>query len=455
MLRFLLNRREWLRVGGLGLLAGTAPASPPAALKVRAKSVLIVYTPGGMSHFETWDPKPDAPAEIRGAFGSITTSVPGIRFGEHMPNIAKRADRLTVLRSMSHDDMDHGSATYLAMTGVFHQKKSGNPPITPNDHPTYGAVLKRVRPERKLPYTAVHVNGPVLAPRLAAPGQFGGFLGRNFEPLIVGDVSGDSNPLADLEPRGDLPAIRLDSRRKLLASLDLASADLGRQASRSYLTGQAFDLLNSEKFRTAFDLDREPERLRDRYGRHRSGQACLLGRRMIEAGVPLVTVFFNHGIRGQDDDPDNTDEYGWDTHNDIFGAMKNHLLPRFDASFACLLDDLEQRGLLDSTLVVCMGEFGRAPIVAIEKSFAGNNPGRKHWAMCYSIALAGAGVRRGATYGASDKQGAYPSLNPVSPPDLAATMFASLGIDPASHFMDTADRPYAIASGSPVTGLFG
>ena len=463
MVRLLLDRREWLRIGsmaGLGLSlprlgeAATGSAGPGFG---KAKSVLVIYTPGGMSQFETWDPKPNAPEEIRGEFASIQTSVPGIRFGEHMPRIAKLADRFTVLRSMSHDDLDHGSATYLAMTGVFHQKKSGNPPISPNDQPTYGAVLKRVRPEKRLPYTAIHVNGPVLAPRLPAPGQFGGFLGRNFEPLIVGDLTREQNSLADLDPRAELPSVRLDERQKLLASLDAATTGLANDRTRldrNVLTRQAFELLASERLRTAFDLDREPEKVLERYGRHRSGLSCLMGRRLVEAGVPWVTVFFNHGIRGQDDFPDDTNEYGWDTHNDIFEAMKERLLPRFDAGFSCLLEDLEQRGLLDTTLVVCMGEFGRAPVVALEKNFAGASPGRKHWPMCYSVVLAGAGINKGATYGASDKNGAYPSGTPVSPGDLAATMFHALGVDPAGHFLDGIDRPWPIAIGKPVAGLY-
>jgi hypothetical protein len=464
MLRLLLDRREWLRIGGmagLGLgLQRLASASGGANVAGfgKAKSVLLIYTPGGMSQFETWDPKPNAPAEIRGEFSSIPTSVSGVRFGEHMPKIAKLADRFSVIRSMSHDDVDHGSATYLAMTGIFHQKKSGNPPIAPNDHPTYGAVLKRVRPEQRIPYTAVHVNGPVMAPRLAAPGQNGGFLGRACEPLVIGDLTQEHNPLDDLDPRSDLPTVRLDARQQLLKSIDGSATKLANDRSRldrDALIRQAFDLLASERLRRAFDIEQEPAKIRDRYGRHRSGVATLMGRRLVEAGVPWVTVFFNHGIRGQDDNPGITDEYGWDTHNDIFEALKDHLLPRFDASFSYLLEDLEQRGLLDTTLVVCMGEFGRAPLVAIEKNFAGSSPGRKHWAACYSIVLAGAGTKRGAIYGASDRQGAYPQHHPVTPGDLTATMFSALGIDPSGHFEDGIGRIFPIATGSPVTGLYG
>ncbi|MCE9529986.1 MAG: DUF1501 domain-containing protein [Planctomycetes bacterium] len=463
MLRLLLDRREWLRIGGLAGM-GLALRNPSESASAstfpgfgKAKSVLVIHAPGGVSQFETWDPKPNAPAEIRGEFGSISTSVPGVRFGEHMPKIAKLADRLTVLRSMTHDDVDHGSATYLALTGVFHQKKSGNPPISPNDHPTYGSVVKRVRPERRIPYTAVHVNAPVLAPSLPSPGQNCGFLGRAFEPLVIGNLAEEHNVLADLNAQPDVSKIRLDSRRKLLATLDDKSRSLARDHSkfdRELLIRQAFDLLASEKLRKAFDLELEPERTRASYGNHRSGLACLMGRRLVEAGVPWVTVFFNHGIRGQDNAPEDTDEYGWDTHNDIFEAMKHHLLPRYDASVSFLLDDLEQRGLLDTTLVVLLTEFGRAPLVAVESKFAGSDPGRKHWASCYSIALAGAGIKRGATYGASDRFGAYPQNNAVTPGDLAATMFEALGINSANHFEDGNGRLYPIATGRPVAGLY-
>ena len=464
MLRLLLNRREWLRIGGwagLGLgVPGISAAARGSTVPgfAKAKSVLLIYTPGGMSQFETWDPKPNAPVEIRGEFGSIPTSVPGVRFGEYMPKIARLADRVTVARGMTHDDVDHGSATYLALTGIFHQKKSGNPPITPNDYPTYGAVLKRVRPEKRIPYTAVHVNGPVMAPRLAAPGQNGGFLGRACEPLVIGDLTQENNPLDDLDPRADLPTLRLDTRQRLLKAIDGSTAKLANDRTkwdRDTLTGQAFELLASERLRKAFDIEQEPAKVRDQYGRHRSGLATLMGRRLVEAGVPWVTVFFNHGIRGQDEYPGVTDEYGWDTHNDIFEAMKDHLLPRFDASFSFLLEDLEQRGLLDTTLVVCMGEFGRAPLVAIEKNFAGSSPGRKHWAACYSVVLAGAGIKRGAVYGASDRQGAYPQQHPVTPGDLTATMFSALGVDPGGHFDDGIGRTFPIATGSPVSGLYG
>jgi hypothetical protein len=213
-------------------------------------------------------------------------------------------------------------------------------------------------------------------------------------------------------------------------------------------------VLASPRCREAFDLAAEPASLRDRYGRNRSGQACLLARRLVEAGVPLITVMCNHSNRGQDKDPHDTNAYGWDTHNDIFESLRVHLLPRFDQAFSALLEDLEARGLLDQTLIVCAGEFGRAPLVALEPKFAGRTPGRKHWASCYSAVLAGAGVARGAVYGSSDRFAAHPISNRVGPWDVAATMFWALGIDPATEYHDLEDRPRMVSIGQPITGLF-
>jgi hypothetical protein len=466
MLRFLCaerrrdgrpTRREWLRVSGLaglGALTGHANAKPQTA---RARSVLLVFTGGGVSQLDTFDMKPDAPEEIRGEFRALPTRVPGTRLCEHLPRLARLADRYALVRSMSHDDVDHGSASYLALTGQFHLRRSSNPPVRPTDFPTYGAILRRVRPTGHFPYTALHLNGPLLTPREAGPGQFGGFLGRGNEPLILGDVTDAATTMPGLEPQPDLPTVRLEARRSLLQSLDRQAAAWQNERTlleRDQLHRRAFEFLDSPRYRQAFDLTREPASLRARYGPNRSGQACLLARRLVEVGVPWVTVFWNHMIRGQDMTPTPEDEYGWDTHNDIFPSLKDHLLPRLDRSLSALLEDLEQRGLLETTLVVCMGEFGRAPRVALEPGFAGNIPGRKHWAGAYTVLLAGAGVRGGRIVGASDRIAAYPSTAPHSPCDLAATMFAALGIDPASHYHDLADRPYAISPGQAIAELW-
>ncbi|MSQ93710.1 MAG: DUF1501 domain-containing protein [Gemmataceae bacterium] len=469
MLRFLcderqphgrLTRREWLRVGGLaaalGASARAASAKPQAATQ-RARSVLLVFTGGGVSQLDTFDMKPEAPEEIRGEFRSLPTSVPGTRLCEHLPRLARLTDRYAIVRSVSHDDVDHGSASYLALTGQFHLRRSSNPPIRPTDFPTYGAILRRIRPSSDFPYTAVHLNGPLLTPREAGPGQYGGFLGRGNEPLVLGDVATGAETMPGLEPQADLPTVRLEARQSLLQSLNRQAAAWQNDRAlleRDQLHRRAFEFLDSPRYRQAFDLSREPVSVRERYGPNRSGQAMLLGRRLVEVGVPWVTVFWNHMIRGQDMTPTPEDEYGWDTHNDIFPTMKDHLLPRLDRSLSALLEDLDQRGLLETTLVVCMGEFGRAPRVAMEPGFAGNIPGRKHWAGAYSVLFAGAGVRGGHIVGSSDRIAAYPSTNPYSPCDLAATMFSALGIDAAAHYHDLADRPYAVSPGRAIGELW-
>lgn len=438
------SRRDWLAVGLSALVAARARAKP--TIKPRAKSVLVVFASGGQSQFETWDPKPDAPEEIRGAFGSITTKTPGLRITEHLPKLAALSDKYAVVRSVSHDDVDHGSACYLALTGQFHPRKSSNPSASPTDFPTLGAIVQRVRPSDKFPRAAVHLNGPILLPELSGPGNTGGLLGHGCDPLTIGDPERACELVSGLTPpAGETFA----AKRGLLDGLDRLSLTAFDEQRRT-----AFELLNTRGVREAFDLSREPEKVRDAYGRYRAGQTCLLARRLVEAGVPWTTAFFNHTIRGQDKHPHTTDEYGWDTHNDIFTAMKNHLLPRFDQTFSVLLQDLHDRGLLKDTLVVGMGEFGRAPRVALEKNFDGTTPGRKHWAGCYSVVLAGAGATGGAVYGASDRHAAYPQASPVSPGDLTATMFHTLGIDPTSHYTDPANRPYRVATGEPITKLF-
>ncbi len=453
--RILPSRRDWLRIGVLAPFASTLPrgnAKPALNASTlpgfgRAKSVVVIFTSGGQSQLESWDPKPDAPEEVRGSFHTIQTTVPGLRVCEHLPLLAQLAHRFAIVRTMTHDDLDHGSACYLSLTGQFHQRKSSNPPPRPTDFPALGSIVQRVKPIKHFPHTALHVNGPLLAPREESPGQYGGFLGRGYDPADLGNVTNTERLIETLDLPSDVPADRLSARHDLLAKLDPGS-------TAEPLTKQAFELVNAPRVRAALDLEREPMKLRDRYGQHRSGQACLMARRLVEASVPWITVFFNHGIRGQDDYPDDTDEYGWDTHNDIFDAMKSHLLPRFDHSLSAFLLDLEQRGLLETTLVVVMGEFGRAPLVALEKNFAGTSPGRKHWGACYSVVLAGAGIVPGLVYGKSDRFAAYPQSDPVTPGDLAATKFHALGIAADSHYTDLTDRPYRVVTGNPVTKLF-
>ena len=323
---------------------------------------MLVFANGGQSHIDMWDPKPNAPQDVRGAFAPISTALPGVQFCEHMPRIARIADRLTVVRSLSHDDLDHGSAAYLALTGAYHAQRSANPSPSETDVPTYGAIVRRLRPRSRFVMPAIHVNGPALLPREPGPGQNGGLLGRAFEPLVVGDPSAAAGAIPGMESLPEMPTVRLSERLSLKETLDQAAQRLEanqRALDMNRLYAGAYEMLASRQARQAFDLAAEPPALRERYGRHRSGQALLLARRLVEAEVPYINVIWNHCNRGQDLDAADTDLYGWDTHNDIFDSLQNRLLPRFDQSFAAFIEDLDQRGLLDQTLVVCLGEFGR------------------------------------------------------------------------------------------------
>ncbi|HUQ69112.1 MAG TPA: DUF1501 domain-containing protein [Planctomycetaceae bacterium] len=460
----MLTRRGCLQLaagvwcGGWARRSTTAATSSDQPLGFgRAKSVLYVVANGGQSQIDIWDPKPDAPREIRGDFASIATSVPGTRFGEHIPRLAQLADRFALIRSMSHEDLDHGSALYLALTGQYHARRSANPPSSPTDWPTQAAVVKRLLGVRQSLDAAVHLNGPAQIPINIGPGQNAGFLGSDFDPLLLGDVVANETVLPGLEPLPELPGSRRDLRQSLLDSLEQRTSPPASSALSDYaiLSQRAHALLDRPEVQHAFDLYREKDATRRRYGLDRSGQSLLLARRLVEAGVPWITIFWNHTGRGQDLAPNDTLEYGWDTHNDIFSALKTHLLPRFDLSFSALLEDLSERGLLSQTLVVCAGEFGRAPIVALEKNFAGESPGRKHWSFCYSAVAAGAGVTPGLTVGASDSRGAYPITEKHGPWDLSATMFSALGLDPSGHFTDRAGRPTMLSSGRVIESLYG
>ncbi len=475
-----MPRRAWLRLAtraSLAAIAGPwsssassangAPAGRPVERPVaqgriaegrgpgwnRAKSVIVVFASGGQSQLDMWDPKPDAPLDVRGDFRAIATRLAGVRVCEHLPRVAGVLDRCTLVRSMSHEDLDHGSAVYLALTGHYHPRRSSNPSPAATDFPTLGALVRRLRPASRFLCDALHLNGPALVPTTPSPGQNGGFLGRGVEPWVVGDVLDARGAMPGLEPRGDWAAERLDARLALKRSLDAFRGELDSLSDVADLNRwfvEARQLLDQPAARVAFDLERESSVTRSRYGHHRSGQALLLARRLVEAGVPYINVIWNHSNRGQDTQPDDTDSYGWDTHNDIFSSLRDRLLPRFDESFSALIEDLDQRGLLDDTLVVCMGEFGRAPRVALEPRFAGATPGRKHWAGVYSLVMAGAGVQRGAVVGQSDRMGAEPVTARYGPWDVAATIFHSLGIAPDSEYQDASERPFRASEGRPM-----
>lgn len=458
-----VSRQEFLRIAGWGsLAAGFGLAPKPVLANVdgirRAKSVIVVFANGGQSQLDMWDPKPDAPEEIRGEFDAISSAVPGTLLSEHLPRVARLADRFTIVRTMSHADLDHGSAVYLTLTGQYHARITSNPEPTPNDLPSLMSIYQRLRPQAGTIAPAIAVNGPLrVSVDDISPGQFGGLLGREFDPMFLGEVTETGVSVPGLAPQADLPSVRLRDRERLLSAIDRAVHTRDASIKLRDAHGQyerAFELLSDPLTRQAFDLSQEPAALRDRYGRHRSGQACLLARRLAEAGVPLITVIWNHRSRGQDKYPDEDEAYGWDTHNDIFDVLKNRLLPRFDLSFSALLQDLEMRGLLDETLVLCVSEFGRAPLVALERNFAGSTPGRKHWAAAYSIVMAGAGVGRGKVVGKTDKTGGYPASESYGPWDVSATVLAALGISSEEHYFDPLSRPLPPTIGTPIVAAY-
>jgi len=435
------SRREVLRAGalaplGLGLLDVLGNRATAAA-KPKVKSVILLFMWGGPSHLDTWDPKPNAPSEVRGSFQSIATAVPGLRIGEHFPKLAALAKKYAVVRSMNHTDPAHLSPVHHLMTGRLAAKVNSDVDgASRSDAPCLGAVVQKFLPSASaipasvtLPWAVSHPS----APGGTAPGQNAGWLGAGFDPfLVTGNPNLPNFTIPGLRSAADVPAERLQGRAELARRLDRD----GRIADYSGLKAKAMDLLLAPAVSRAFDLSAEKPATRDKYGRHPHGQSCLLARRLIEAGTRLVTVNW----------PDDGRSF-WDTHGDNFPSLKTRLMPPADAGFSALIGDLSERGLFDETLVVWVGEFGRTPRV--------ESGGRQHWSQCYSAVLAGGGIRGGAVYGSSDKIGAHPSEKPVSPPDLTATIYHALGIDPAAPIADRLGRELLLTEGRPLKALFG
>jgi hypothetical protein len=410
----------------------------------RAKSCILMFMWGGPSQLDTWDLKPDAPDEIRGPFRPISTSVPGVAISEHFPRLARHAHRLAIVRSMSHDDPAHLSTAHRILTGHLAPTPfSDAAGPSARDWPHLGAIVGKLRPTPGAVPSAVNMPWTVMhpaAPGGKAPGQDAGWLGKGYDPFhLDGDPSARDFHVEGLGLPPGISPHRIAGRRALLEQLaQRASECVAGCRSWDSFQQRALDGLISAEARGAFQIDREDPRLRDRYGRNIHGQCLLLARRLIEAGVGLVTVNWH-----------NDGQNFWDTHGDNFNQLKHRLMPPADQGFATLLDDLATRGLLDETLVVWVGEFGRTPRIITA------NSGREHWPHCYSAVLAGAGVRGGSVYGASDRWAAYPSRDPVSPDDLAATILHALGIAPGTIVADSFNRPLRINDGSALVSLFG
>jgi hypothetical protein len=446
----------FLRAGGLSWLglgldevlrrraAGAATVSPNRPVR----GVILAFCTGGISQLDTFDPKPDAPAEIRGEFGTIATALPDVRVCEHLPEVARRLGRTTLVRSMTTPTLVHEPAAHRVFGGVNETPAGTGVAASRSDRPHLGALAAAAGPRRAprgLPHavvlpTRLNFEGTVF------PGQNAGFLGPKLDPWhLVGDPTEPAFVPADLTlPEGLTPA-RLDTRAGLLAALDSQRRAL-RQAADSPFPAhdearrRATEMLASPACRDAFDLSREDPRLRDRYGRTLMGQGLLLGRRLVEAGVPLVQV--NLG-----------ESNVWDTHENNFGRLKGVLLPPFDRAVSALIDDLEARGLWDEVLVVVTGEFGRTPRIGVvsTKDGAGAKPdGRDHWASVFSLLAFGAGVGRGRVLGASNRIASHPAAPAYSPADLGATILRALGVDLGADVYDRFGRPFPVNLGNPI-----
>jgi hypothetical protein len=453
-----LTRREWLHVGGLGALGLSLPAllqarqARPAPGGMdrafgKAKSCIILFLFGGPPQHETWDPKLDAPVEIRGDLKSIASSVPGLRVGELMPKVARLAHKCCVLRAVSTNDNAHSSSGYWMLTGTPHQpmNSENSKPGAPNDWPCLGAAVKHLRGGGNLPSTVTLPEHLWNTGGISWPGQNAGWLGRKADPwLLTCDPSAVDFRIPALGLPAEVPAPRLRGRQSLLARVNrhLENLDKSGAVARFDAQGrQAFDLLRSPRARRAFDLSREPASLRDRYGRTRFGQSVLLARRLVEAGVSLVQVNWTRTAQDTNDNP------VWDTHSKNSERLKTALMPPMDLAYSALLQDLSDRGLLDETLVVWMGEFGRTPKINARG-------GRDHWGPVFSAALAGGGVRGGVVHGASDRIGGHPREGRVGPHDLTATIFHCLGYRPDTELHDAFGRPFPLSRGEVIRQAF-
>jgi hypothetical protein len=453
-----MGRREFLRAGSLALpLAGLGlphllagrDAAPPRS-RGKAKACIVLFMWGGPAHQDTWDMKPDAPSQYRGPFKPIKTKVPGVQVCEHLPRLAKMADRLALIRSMTHNDVDHTTSTSYLLTGRGLPRPGA--PLA-EDWPGYGAVLSRLgRGKGPLP-PFVSMMPKVLvnpAPRFVeqSHGQGAGWLGPVYEPLrIDADASRADYKVAEFDLRAEVPASRTQRRKELLGNLDARRRSLDEQATTAHQR-RAFSLLSSRQAASAFDLTREPLKVRERYGMNIHGQAVLQARRLVEAGVPLVTVFW------QNDGITNVSVY-WDTHSRNFIDLKTRLCPVTDQAFTALLEDLEGRGLLDETLIVWTGEMGRTPRVgqSVPGGAGAGADGRDHWAKVFTTVLAGGGVKGGVMHGSSDRLAAYPATNPTTPADLAATVYHCLGVDPRAQIYDRLGRPQTLCDGEVIRAV--
>ena len=455
------DRRRFLHAASIGCLGfGLADGFHPAHAAMVSSSVrtkparacIFLFMWGGPSQLDTFDLKPNAPAEVRGPFNPISTRVPGIQICEHFSRLANHTDKIAIIRSLTHDDPAHLSSGHATVTGQLAPVlKSDATPPSDKDSPHIGALVSKVRPSSlglpsfvTLPWKAFHP----AAPGGEAPGQHGGWLGSRHDGLLLtGDPNAKDWKPGSLSLPADMTLERMQSRYDLLRTLESqrsashASTLLQAGGASGQLhdhQSRAIESITSPQVRNAFDLSREPDKIRDDYGRNIHGQSVLMARRLVEHGVPLVTVNWHNDGRNF-----------WDTHGDNFNRLKNDLIPPADMALSALLEDLQQRGMLDETLVVWVGEFGRKPQITPA------NAGREHWPFCYSGLMAGGGIRGGMVYGESDATASYPISNPVSPQDFGTTIVHALGIPTEIQLQDREGRPHHATSGKVIESLFG
>lgn len=443
-----LTRRQVLQVGSLGmaglslpgLLQAEAQRDPRTA--VAADSAILIFLNGGPSHLDMWDMKPNAPTGIRGEFNPIATSMPGVQFSEHLPKLARHMHRCTLIRSAHHGvNNAHAAAVYAALTGHDRGELGGG--TKPTDYPAIGSVVGHLRPPAQpivpfvcLPYiTKEGAGGP------PQPGFYGGWMGKQFDPLFVlKDPNATDFSIPELTRQGEVTPERLVSRRDLQLQFNsqFNERDSGASTGMGGFQQRAFDLLASEAAQKAFQLSLEPDPVRESYGRNIYGQSTLLARRLVEAGTRVVTISWAPDANAT-----------WDTHGSNFVSLKSRLLPQLDMAVSSLLQDLSDRDMLRRTLVCVMGEFGRTPKIN------GANAGRDHWNFCYSLLLAGGGLKEGYVFGSSDKIGGEPASDPVTPAEIIATVYQSLGISPISELHDATHRPYTLVPwGDSIDRLF-
>jgi len=465
------TRRELMRVGSIGMLGLNLAnffawqKSSHAAAKYdgargfgSAKSVIMVFLQGGPSHIDIWDPKPEAPANIRGEFKGIPTKIPGTHIGEHMPMMADALDKATLIRSMSYTPnglFNHTAAIYQMLTGYPPDRVSPSGQLEPPngaDFPTAGSHVSKLKPPTEAVLPFVELPRPLQESGVIGKGGAAGFLGKAYDPYRLYQDPAKPIKTEDLSLRKEVPPERLKDRFELLKGINDSMPDLEKalksQAIDEYYA-KAFDLVLSGKARDAFDLSKEPDQVRERYGLTTFGQGMLLSRRLIEAGTRFVQMNWPAVANG------NPEVDSWDTHAANFAPLKNLHCPKLDRGLSALLEDMDARGLLKETLVVAVGEFGRSPRIGVSTSGNSNAPdGRDHWPYCYSALVAGCGIARGAQYGESDQTASSPKDKPMHPNDLLATTYYALGIDPDLIVLNHLNQPRELVKGKLVAELW-